>query len=169
MAAGVMSKLAGVFGGNIGDSVSKIVGLFKVSPELVEEHKFELEKIQAELVSKQLDAASLEVQAASSNIQAEEKSGDKYTERSRPTFIYMCEVILAFNCIFVPAWQMFTKQPITFLPLPHELYWLFGSCVLGYTGASHWSDFMQLPGQSSISLPFGIAMSNDDKTNKEKK
>lgn len=166
MASVIVSKLAGAFGGNIGDSVAKIVGLFKVPPEQMEEHRFELEKIQAELVAKQLDAASLEVQAASANIQAEAKSGDKYTERSRPTFIYLCELILFFNCVAVPIYQALTHQTLTVLAMPHEMYWLFGSCILGYTGASHWSDFMALPGKSEIGLPFGLKMGND--SNKEK-
>lgn len=168
MATGIVSKLTGVFGGNIGDGVAKIVGLFKVSPELVEQHRFELEKIQDELIQKQLDATSLEVQSAAANIQAEAKSGDKYVERSRPTFIYLVEFILFFNCIAVPIYQTLTRQPLAVLVLPHELYWLFGSCILGYTGASHWSDFMALPGKSEIGLPLGMKMSNDSTETKEK-
>jgi len=160
MAGMIVSKLAGAFAGNIGQTVKDIAGVFKVPPEQVEEHRFELEKIQSELVSKQLDAASVEVQAAAANIQAEEKSGDKYTERSRPTFIYLVELILFFNCVVVPVYQALARQPLAVLSLPHELYWLFGSCVLGYTGAGHWSDFMALPGKSEIALP-GLTMRND--------
>jgi len=161
MASAILGKLGGIFAGNVGDTVAKIAGVFKVPPEQVEEHRFELEKLQEELVSKQLDAASVEVSAASANIQAEAKSGDKYTERSRPTFIYLCEIVIFFNTVIVPLWQMEHGTPLAVLNMPHEMYWLFGSCILGYTGASHWSDFMALPGKSEIGLPFGLKMGND--------
>src|SRR6266704_5287673 len=120
---GVLGKLAGVLGGNIGDAFTKVVGAFKVPPEQIEAHRFELEKIAAELQEKQLTAAQAEVEAASANIRAETTSGDKYTERSRPTFLYLVEFILGFNCIFVPCYQMATHQPLSILGLPHEMYW----------------------------------------------
>lgn len=157
----VLDKLAGIFGGNIGDTVAKVASIFKVPPEQVEEHRFELDKLQAEMQSKLIDSAMAEVNAASANIQAEAKSGDAYTVRSRPTFLYVCYAVIIFNFIAVPIVQFFTHRPVGFINLPQELYWLFGAGYLGYTGASHWSDFMALPGKSEMNLPFGIKMGND--------
>lgn len=157
---GIGEKLASMLSGNVADSVTKIVGLFKVPPEQVEEHAFELQKIQADLVGKAMENAQAEIEAASANIQAEEKSGDAYTERARPTFLYLVYIILAFNFLVVPIYQIVNHLALSLIVLPHELYWLFGSGYLGYVGASHWSDFMNAPGESKLELPFGMKMSN---------
>ena len=127
-----MPILDAIFGGGVGKLVKDVVGTFKLSPEAkmefekqIEEQKFELAKIDAELEGKLADAAS-------ANIQAEAKSGDKYTSRARPTFLYIVEFILAWNYVVVP---LFEQQPVQ---LPEPLFWLFGSCMLGYVGARSW-------------------------------
>ena len=51
---------------------------------------------------------------------AEATNGDKYTSRARPTFLYVCNVILAWNYILVP---MLGRKPIEF---PEPPLWLFG-------------------------------------------
>jgi hypothetical protein len=90
----------------------------------------------AELAAKYQDdvlAADVQMQqAASANIQADAKSGDKFTQRARPSFMYIVEVILICNYIIFP---LFNKTP---LALPDPLFWLFGSAILGYTGARTW-------------------------------
>jgi hypothetical protein len=53
-----------------------------------------------------MDAESNAIEAASANIRAEAQSGNKWTSRARPTFLYLFYVILAFNFIFVPIEQM---------------------------------------------------------------
>ncbi len=63
---------------------------------------------------------------------AEATNGDKYTSRARPTFLYVCNVILAWNYILVP---MLGRKPIEF---PEPPLWLFGSVMLGYVGARSW-------------------------------
>jgi hypothetical protein len=132
----LMTKL---FGGDIGDVFSKIVGTFKLSPDkaaeleaLKETHAADLAKLQVELEEKASDAISREVEAASANIRAEATNGDKYTSRARPTFLYVCNVILAWNYILVPT---LGRKPIEF---PEPLFWLFGSVMLGYVGARSW-------------------------------
>ena len=127
-----MAILDALFGGGVGQLVKDVVGTFKLSPEEkakidaeLEAHRFELAKIDAELEGKLADAAS-------ANIQAEAKSGDKYTSRARPTFLYVVNVIIAWNYIIVP---IFKQAPV---PLPEPLFWLFGSVMLGYVGARSW-------------------------------
>jgi hypothetical protein len=74
-------------------------------------------------------------QVAGANIQADAKSGDKFTQRARPSFMYVVEVILVCNYIVFP---LINRPP---LALPEPLFWLFGSAILGYTGARSWEKF----------------------------
>ena len=156
-----MGKLADIFGGNIADGVAKIISLFKLDPNVAAQHAEELAKIQADLVAKQMDAATAEVQAARDTIVAEAQSGDSYTRRARPSFMYLVEFILAFNFIILPLIQMLSHQALSPMALPSPLLWLFGSAILGYTGARSWDKFMEAPGDSSISLPLGIKASQN--------
>jgi hypothetical protein len=127
-----MPILTDILSSTIGDTISKIVGIFKVSPEKQLEASTEITKIQLELQGKLQDALTAEVQAASANIQADAKSGDKYTSRARPSFIYVMLGIFICNYIVFP---LIDRAPLSF---PEALFWLFGSCMLGYTGARTW-------------------------------
>lgn|SRR5713101_4924395 len=102
----VSDLLLKIFGGDVGDMFSKIVGTFKLSPDkaaeleaLKETHAAELAKLQMQMEQQAQDALTREVEAASANIRAEATNGDKYTSRARPTFLYVCNVILACNSI----------------------------------------------------------------------
>lgn len=135
-------SLTSLLGGSVGEVFSKIVGTFKVSPEkkleletLLKSHEFELAKAQAELESKLADYQAREIEAAGANIRAEAQSGDAYTSRARPSFIYVMLAIFICNYIAFPLMQ---RLPLTF---PEPLFWLFGSCMLGYTGARTWEKF----------------------------
>ena len=128
-----------LFGGDIGDIFSKIIGTFKLSPEkaaeleeLKETHAVELAKLQIQLQQQAQEAITQEIEAAGANIRAEATNGDKYTSRARPTFIYVCNVIICWNYIVVP---LLKEKPVEF---PEPLFWLFGSVMLGYVGARSW-------------------------------
>lgn len=134
-----MSLLTDIIGGNLGKLVKDVVGTFKVDPTkkleleaLVKEHEFELAKIQAELEAKLEEGRVKEIEAAGANIRAEAASGDRFTSRARPSFIYTMLVIFICNFIVFPFMH---RDPISF---PESLFWLFGSCMLGYTGARTW-------------------------------
>lgn len=131
-------NVSDIIGGSIGDAISKVAKVFKADPTVVEQNKFELAKIEAELKEKVLDAAAREVEAASANIRAEAESGDKYTSRARPTFMYMVIALLFWNYAIVP---LFGKEPVN---LPDALFYLFGFAVLGYTGARTFEKFAEL-------------------------
>ena len=134
--------LGSILGGNIGELFSKIVGAFKLDPtkraeleSLKETHAVELAKIQLELEAKVQDSISREIEAASANIRAEASSGDKYTSRARPSFMYMCIALLFWNYAIVPV---LGKVPVT---MPDALFYLFGFSILGYTGARTFEKF----------------------------
>jgi hypothetical protein len=127
-----MALLDSIIGGGVGQLVKDVVGSFKLSPQAkaefdaqIEERKFELAKMDSELESKLADIAS-------QNIRAEVASGDKFTSRARPLFLYTVNFILAWNYIAVP---IFHQKPVD---LPEPLFWLFGSVMLGYVGARSW-------------------------------
>ena len=112
--------------GGVGTLIKDVVGTFKLSPAAqlefetkLEEHKFELAKVEAELEAKMVDVAG-------QNIRAETTSSDRFTSRARPTFLYIVEAILAYNYIIAP---IFKRDPVT---LPGDLLVLFGVCITGY-------------------------------------
>lgn len=154
-----MGKLAELFGGNVADGVAKIISLFHVDPNLAAANAEKLAEIQAGIVAKSMDAATAEIQAARDTIVAEASSGDAYTRRARPSFMYLVEFILAFNFVFIPMYQLLTKTALSPMILPTPLLWLFGSAILGYTGARSWDKFMGAPGDSTLELPLGIKAS----------
>jgi hypothetical protein len=131
--------LSTIFGGNLGQMFKDIVGTFKLSPEkkaefqaIVDANAFALQAKEAEYQTKLLEVQSKEIETASANIRAEASSGDKFTSRARPSFMYMMIVIMGCNYIVFP---LIGRPPILF---PEPLFWLFGSAILGYTGARSW-------------------------------
>ena len=140
---GLWDRLFG--GASILDGVSKIIGNFKLSPEkkaeleaMVEAHKFEFDKLQLEYETKIAEYQAKEIEAAGANIRAEAQSGDKYTSRARPSFLYVMLAIFICNYIVFP---LASRPPLQF---PDALFWLFGSCMLGYTGARTWEKYAEL-------------------------
>lgn len=138
-----MDWFSKIVGGNVGELFQQIVGTFKLSPEkaaemqqLAEQHKVELAQLDQQLELKAQDVLQAEVEAASANIRAEATNGDKFTSRARPSFIYVMLVILVCNYILFP---LIHHVPLDF---PEALFWLMGSCILGYTGARSWDKYL---------------------------
>ncbi len=137
-----MQLLDQILGGNIGQLFKDVVGTFKLSAEdkakfqaTIDENQTQIQLAQIALESKAQDTLARETEAASANIRAEAASGDKYTSRARPSFVYIMLVILSANYVVFP---LAGKAPIAF---PDALFWLFGSCMLGYTGARTWEKY----------------------------
>lgn len=131
--------LTTILGANLGQTFKDVVGAFKLDPEKKAEFQAAIDANAALLQQKQLDlqgkladAQTAEIATASANIRAEAQTGDKYTSRARPSFIYLMLGIMAANYVAFPLLHM---APIQF---PDALFWLFGSCMLGYTGARTW-------------------------------
>lgn len=141
-----MSIFAEIIGGGLGKLVKEVIGSFKLDPAkkaeieaLVDQHEHEVRMKEMELQIKSMDAESKAIEIAGQNIRAETGSGDKFTSRARPSFIYIMIIILGWNYIAVP---LFHHDPIS---LPEAIFWLFGSVMLGYTGARTWEK-IGLPG-----------------------
>src|SRR5712664_1208723 len=137
-----MGLLQNILGGTLLDSVKGIIGEFHASPEVkaqmqaaLDANKTQIELAQLNLEAKAQDVLARETEAASANIRAEAASGDKYTSRARPSFLYVMLGILATNYVVFP---LVGKTALVF---PDALFWLFGSCMLGYTGARTWEKY----------------------------
>ncbi len=137
-----MSLLQNILGGTLIDSVKGIIGEFHASPEVkaqmqaaLDANKTQIDLAQLNLEAKAEDVLARETEAASGNIRAEAASGDKYTSRARPSFLYVMLGILATNYVLFP---LLGKAALVF---PDALFWLFGSCMLGYTGARTWEKY----------------------------
>jgi hypothetical protein len=131
--------LGNILGGNLLTTVKGLIDDFHASPELkaqmqaaADANATQIQLAQTALESKAQDTLARETEAASANIRADAASGDKYTSRARPSFVYVVLVILSCNYIVFP---LVGKAPLAF---PDALFWLFGSCMLGYTGARTW-------------------------------
>jgi hypothetical protein len=134
-----MALLETILGSSLIDAVKGIIGEFKVDPTVkaqmlaaADANAKEIQLKQIELEERAQDELTAEVNAASQNIRAEASSGDKFTSRARPSFLYVMLAILAANYVLFP---LIGKAALTF---PDALFWLFGSCMLGYTGARTW-------------------------------
>lgn len=134
-----MALLTDILGGSLLEGVKGIIGEFKLDPAKKAEmlaaadaNATALQLKQLELQEKLQESISSEVASASANIRAEAQSGDKFTSRARPSFIYLMLAILGFNYIIAP---LIGRPPLQF---PDALFELFGFCMLGYTGARTW-------------------------------
>jgi Holin of 3TMs, for gene-transfer release len=137
--------LQNILGTNLLGTVKGLIDSFHLSPEdkakfqaAVDANQTQVQLAQIALEAKAQDTLARETEAASANIRAEAATGDKYTSRARPSFLYVMLGILATNYV---AFPLLGKTPIAF---PDALFWLFGSCMLGYTGARSWEKYAAL-------------------------
>jgi hypothetical protein len=91
---------------------------------------------------------------AGQNIRAEQQSQDKYTERARPTVIWMGCALIAWNYGIVPVigfrWHLAPTM------LPDAFWWTWGTVVTGYVFSRGVEKIAQMPGDSQINLPLGL-------------
>lgn len=143
------------------DSVTNLVSEFHLSPE----DKLKFQQASAELVQRtQQSALDYDVKLndiAGQNIRAEAQSGDKYTERARPTFLYVIIAIFAFNYIFLPIAKIFGSH-VDPINMPGELLTFFGVCITGYVVNHSAEKVLSLPGVTELSA-FGLKASNKGK------
>jgi holin (3TMs family) len=132
-------SITDILGGSLLESVKGIISEFHASPEQKAQLQAALDANAAAIAQKQIelqekleDSYQTELNTASANIRAEMLTGDKFTVRARPSYIYVVEVILLGNFLVFP---LLGKTPVSF---PTDLYYLFGVCITGYIGARSW-------------------------------
>ncbi len=94
--------LSTLLGGTIGETVAKVVGLFKVDPTVALTKQTELLELQANLQAKVQDAISAEIQAQVSVNLQEAKSDKFFVAAWRPYIGWCCGTIFAVNFIAGP-------------------------------------------------------------------
>lgn len=101
-------------------------------------------KAKLDLLTQQQAGDLRELEISMSAILAEANSGDPWTSRSRPAFLWVfyallvCLVIVApFVGVFAPAGmaQFYVNVSAGFKAMPDELWWTFTTGYLGYTAA----------------------------------
>lgn len=133
-----MGLLDTIIGGGVSSIIkgaADVVDRFIQTPEEKTRALKELREIEA----KETEAL---LQATSSVIKEEAGSDDPWVRRARPTFLYIMYGVIVFNFVLVPiahmSSQAFFGMTLSPLPIPEEIYWLFGSGYLGYAGARSW-------------------------------
>jgi len=155
-----MSAIGDIFGvGGLSSLAQTIIEKFVPDPQAKEAA---LEKLRSDAITMQQMENDLQAklnETAGQNIRADAQSGDKFTERARPTFMYIVEAILAFNFIGVPFYQLVTGKAIQPFNLPADLLTLFGVCVTGYVMSRSVDKALSLPGDSQVNI-LGVKASN---------
>lgn len=126
----------------IGSLIGPITGLLdKIIPDQGARDKAKLELLWLDN-DRELDA----VRARLSAIIAEAQSGDPWTSRARPSFLYVMYALFLWSipmgliAAIRPATASAIAQGMTgyLAALPEPLYALFGTGYLGYTVARQW-------------------------------
>ena len=99
-------------------------------------------------VGRELD---FETDIAGQNIRAEQTSGDKFTERARPSVVWAGIGFIGWNYCLVPTFGI--HWHLTSLNLPDAFWWTWGTVVTGYVFNRTAEKIAQMPGDSSIQLP----------------
>lgn len=131
--------LGSIIGGNIGDAVAKIVGLFKVDPTVALSKQVELQEIQLQLASKLQDQIAAQVQGQI-EVNKQEASNPKiFVAGWRPFIGWICGIGLGVQFIVNPlftwgselATKTHTAIPFPSLDLGTLMTLLFGMLGLG--------------------------------------
>lgn len=136
--ASPVSILTNLLGGNIADSVAKILSLFKVDPNVAAQHAADLAKIQADLQEKILDNATAEMNAAADVIKAEAQSQSWLPRNVRPLLLLLWGAGITVNVIVTIFAHYFHDASITPLVLDPWVYKLTAIGFTGYVTARTW-------------------------------
>lgn len=122
------------------DSIFNLVGgaLDKIFPD-----KDKANEAKLKMLELQQSGQFKELELAYDAIKTEAASGDKWTSRARPAFMYVFYIMLLAG---IPMGIVYSISPGVadgiiqgfkswFEAIPDEIYWLFGSGYLGYTTA----------------------------------
>lgn len=122
--------------GGLFDIGKSIIG--KLFPDPAQKAKAELE-----LLAMQQSGELKELEVRMSAIIAESNSPDPWTSRARPSFLYVFYFVILSLIIFAPVLGVFFPEQMGtffdnvakgFAAIPEELWWVFTTGYLGYSG-----------------------------------
>lgn len=132
--------LSEILGGGLGKVFKDIVGTFKLDPETKAKLEAELENHRFEIAKLEMDYDARLTEAASRNIVAEASSDGWLAKNARPLFLFMGGIVIWSNYIAALVASLANLYYVP-VPIPEEIYWLYGSGFLGYVGARSWEKF----------------------------
>lgn len=127
-------------------AVTLATGLFSVGEKLIDRLFPDPEqkaKAKQELTKLEQDGELALLTARMSAITAEAQSEDRWTSRARPAFMYVFYLVILSLVLVAPVVGVFYPDQMTvffanvssgFEAIPEELWWLFGTGYLGYSG-----------------------------------
>ncbi len=136
----------------LADVAKRMIEEFHMSPEQKADQLAKVAAAQAQVEQAANDYNAKLNDIAGQNIRADDATGDKFTQHARPWFMYLVELVLAFNYIVIPSVQMATGKALTPMVLPADLLTLFGVCVTGYVFNRTAEKISGMPGDSQISV-----------------
>lgn len=140
----------------IADVAKSIIEEFHMSPEQKAEQLAKLQAAQEQALESARDYDARLNDIAGQNIRADAASQDKFTERARPTFMYIIEFILFWNYVGLSIVRACGVKDVGPAVLPADLLTLFGVCVTGYVFVRSADKTLALPGTSSVSVMGGM-------------
>lgn len=131
--------LSTIIGSNVGDAVTKIIGMFKVDPTVALTKQVEVEEIKLQLAGKLQDAVNAQLQGQLDTNKQEAASTSMFVAGWRPFIGWICGVGLGTQFIVNPLFTWIsalstkTHVPIPFptLDLGTLMTLLFGMLGLG--------------------------------------
>lgn len=128
--------ITSLIGGNIGEAVAKVVGLFKVDPTIALQKQVELQEIQLQLQSKLQDQFNSQLQAQMDVNKQEAASSKMFVAGWRPFIGWVCGTGLLIQFMVNPIFTWIAalaKHPVVFpsLDLGTLITLLFGMLGLG--------------------------------------
>jgi hypothetical protein len=121
-------------------------GAFAIGEQLIDRlfpDPEEKAKAKAQLLKLEQEGELKQLSARMSAITAEAESEDKWTSRARPSFMYVFYVVILSLVLVAPVIGVFHPDQMKlffenvamgFKAIPEELWWLFGTGYLGYSG-----------------------------------
>jgi len=123
--------LSSVVGGSIGEKADGVVAALE--GEIGNRPEVQAAMLQQELEVKKLILADAE--GSRQLIASESKSEDPFVRRARPAFLWLFYIVIVVNFVIIPVLRFSGfEATIVYPDLPEQLYWLFGSSFLGYSG-----------------------------------
>jgi len=143
----------------LAEAAKGLIEEFHSSPEQKADQLAKIAAAQAQVEQAANDYNAKLNDIAGQNIRADDATGDKFTQHARPWFMYLVELVMAFNYIVIPTIQAATGKALAPMVLPTDLLTLFGVCITGYVFNRTAEKISALPGDSQINV-LGVKVGN---------
>ena len=129
-------KVAGkLIGGETGAQAEKLAAQFDQSSI----SELDMKEAMWKHESRIMEIHAKDAEGARQLIRDESKSEDPFVRRARPAFMWLFYGVIVFNFVIFPVIMFFKPELVfTYPAMPEELYYLFGTAFVGYSGFRSW-------------------------------